>query len=74
MQLPQHVYERWSTVVCRVVVRKDVAECEELVLNAVATINNLSYYAVDGSCVTGRRLHIAECKSQAPSHLPGTLP
>ena len=50
-------------MVLRVVVeRKDIGKCEELVLNAVATINNLSYYSVDGSAVTQRRLHITECK------------
>jgi len=41
--------------------RKDVAKCEELVLNAVATVNNLSYYSVDDSTITQRRLHVAEC-------------
>ena len=50
-------------MVSRVVVeRKDIGKCEELVLNAVATINNLSYYSVDGSAVTQRRLHITECQ------------
>lgn len=41
--------------------RKDVARCEELILNAVATINNLSYYSVDRSSVSQHRLRIAEC-------------
>jgi len=41
--------------------RKDVARCEELILNAVATINNLSYYSCDRSSVTQHRLRIAEC-------------
>jgi len=41
--------------------RKDVSKCEELVLNAVATVNNLSFYTVDSSAVIQRRLHIAEC-------------
>ena len=41
--------------------RKDVAKCEELVLNAIATINNLSYYSIDKSAILQRRLHISEC-------------
>ena len=41
--------------------RKDVGRCEELVLNAVATINNLSYYFSDHSSIVQRRLHVAEC-------------
>ena len=40
--------------------RKDVCKCEELVLNAVATVNNLSYYAVDSSAVKQRRIFIVE--------------
>ena len=41
--------------------RKDVTKCEELVLNAVATINNLSFYCIDGSALLTHRLHIANC-------------
>jgi len=47
---------------CMLSERKDVSKCEELVLNAVATINNLSYYCVATSAVMQRRLDIAQCK------------
>ena len=49
-------------ICCCAVERKDVGKCEELVLNAIATINNLSYYTVDTSAIMKHRLHIAECK------------
>uniref|UniRef100_UPI00398F4AE3 armadillo repeat-containing protein 2 isoform X3 n=1 Tax=Pristiophorus japonicus TaxID=55135 RepID=UPI00398F4AE3 len=39
---------------------KAVDECEELMTNAAATINNLSYYQVKNSAVRARQLHIAE--------------
>uniref|UniRef100_A0A4W3J1A6 Armadillo repeat containing 2 n=1 Tax=Callorhinchus milii TaxID=7868 RepID=A0A4W3J1A6_CALMI len=39
-----------------------VDECEELMINAAATINNLSYYQVKNSAVGAKQLHIAECK------------
>ncbi|NXE88639.1 ARMC2 protein, partial [Menura novaehollandiae] len=39
---------------------KSVDECEELVINAATTINNLSYYQVKGSAVQDKKLHIAE--------------
>ncbi|XP_070568677.1 armadillo repeat-containing protein 2-like isoform X2 [Ptychodera flava] len=39
---------------------KDVAECEELVLNTVATINNLSYYGQRNTSINDRQLEIAE--------------
>ncbi|NXK73366.1 ARMC2 protein, partial [Amazona guildingii] len=39
---------------------KSVDECEELVINATITINNLSYYKVKSSAVQDKKLHIAE--------------
>ncbi|XP_009675235.2 armadillo repeat-containing protein 2 isoform X1 [Struthio camelus] len=39
---------------------KSVADCEELVINAAAAINNLSYYRVRSSAVEDKKLHIAE--------------
>jgi len=42
---------------------KDVAVNEELVLNTIVTINNLSFYNVVGSVITNKRLAITERKS-----------
>ncbi|XP_064268937.1 armadillo repeat-containing protein 2 isoform X4 [Passer domesticus] len=39
---------------------KSVDACEELVINAATTINNLSYYLVENSAVQDKKLHIAE--------------
>ncbi|XP_030345096.1 armadillo repeat-containing protein 2 isoform X1 [Strigops habroptila] len=39
---------------------KSVDECEELVISAATTINNLSYYKVKSSAVQDKKLHIAE--------------
>ncbi|XP_037989162.1 armadillo repeat-containing protein 2 isoform X2 [Motacilla alba alba] len=39
---------------------KTVDACEELVINAATTINNLSYYQVENSAVQEKQLHIAE--------------
>ncbi|KAG8444685.1 hypothetical protein GDO86_009741 [Hymenochirus boettgeri] len=39
---------------------KSIDECEELVINAVATINNLSYYQHDTSAITCKRLEISK--------------
>ncbi|KAM6084076.1 armadillo repeat-containing protein 2 isoform 2-T2 [Theristicus caerulescens] len=39
---------------------KSVDDCEELIINAATTINNLSYYKVKSSAVQDRKLHIAE--------------
>ncbi|XP_067149986.1 armadillo repeat-containing protein 2 isoform X3 [Apteryx mantelli] len=39
---------------------KSIDDCEELVINAAATINNLSYYKVRSSAVEDKKLHIAE--------------
>ncbi|KFQ44128.1 Armadillo repeat-containing protein 2, partial [Nestor notabilis] len=39
---------------------KSVDECEELVINAATTINNLSYYKVKSSAVQDKKLRIAE--------------
>ncbi|MGH0149775.1 UNVERIFIED_CONTAM: hypothetical protein FKN15_030620 [Acipenser sinensis] len=39
---------------------KSIDECEELVINAAATINNLSFYPVRNSVVRAQQLHLAE--------------
>ncbi|NXT71214.1 ARMC2 protein, partial [Chaetops frenatus] len=43
---------------------KSVDACEELVINAATTINNLSYYQVKNSAVQDKKLHIAEMLSK----------
>lgn len=44
---------------------KSIDDCEELVINTTATINNLSYYKVKNSIIQDRKLYIAECKVQS---------
>ncbi|NWI89186.1 ARMC2 protein, partial [Pitta sordida] len=39
---------------------RSIDDCEELVINAATTINNLSYYQVKNSAVQDKKLHIAE--------------
>ncbi|XP_072356069.1 armadillo repeat-containing protein 2 isoform X1 [Scyliorhinus torazame] len=39
---------------------KTVDKCEELMMNAAASINNLSYYQVKNSAVRARQLHITD--------------
>ncbi|XP_075410112.1 armadillo repeat-containing protein 2 [Tenrec ecaudatus] len=39
---------------------KSIDACEELVINAVVTLNNLSYYQVKNSVIHDRQLYIAE--------------
>lgn len=39
-----------------------VKKSEELVINAVATINNLSYYQGESSVVRSQHTHISQCK------------
>ncbi|XP_072711726.1 armadillo repeat-containing protein 2 isoform X3 [Ciconia boyciana] len=39
---------------------KSVDDCEELVINAATTMNNLSYYKVKSSAIQDKKLHIAE--------------
>uniref|UniRef100_A0A8D0PEV0 Armadillo repeat containing 2 n=1 Tax=Sus scrofa TaxID=9823 RepID=A0A8D0PEV0_PIG len=39
---------------------KSIDECEELVINTMATINNLSYYQVKNSVIQDKKLYIAE--------------
>ncbi|XP_006881293.1 PREDICTED: armadillo repeat-containing protein 2 [Elephantulus edwardii] len=39
---------------------KSIEECEELVINATATINNLSYYQVKNSIIYDKKLYITE--------------
>ena len=41
---------------------KDISTSEELVLNTVITINNLSFYNTPGSAITERQIGIARCK------------
>ena len=41
---------------------KDVTASEELVLNTLVTLHNLSFYSVANSQVTNKSLTIAECK------------
>ena len=36
--------------------------CEELVLNVVATVNNLSFYGIGGSALAKKQLSIADSK------------
>ena len=39
-----------------------LGEYEELVLNGLATLNNLSYYAQPDSCIVLRQQEVAQCK------------
>uniref|UniRef100_M3XKX3 Armadillo repeat containing 2 n=2 Tax=Latimeria chalumnae TaxID=7897 RepID=M3XKX3_LATCH len=48
------------TLLIKVLEYKSIDECEELVINAAATINNLSYYQVKNSVIRAKQLHIAE--------------
>ena len=41
--------------------------CEELVLNAVATINNLSFYGISGTAVAKHQLVITDCEFSVES-------
>uniref|UniRef100_A0A8C8S6F6 Armadillo repeat containing 2 n=1 Tax=Pelusios castaneus TaxID=367368 RepID=A0A8C8S6F6_9SAUR len=54
---------------------KSVDDCEELVINAAATINNLSYYSVRNSVIQDKKLHIAELllKLLMSSNMDGIL-
>ncbi|XP_065537174.1 armadillo repeat-containing protein 2 [Lathamus discolor] len=56
LAVAHHVVELLVTVL----EYKSVDECEELVINAAVTINNLSYYKVKSSAVQEKKLHIAE--------------
>nr|XP_030123567.3 armadillo repeat-containing protein 2 isoform X5 [Taeniopygia guttata] len=56
-------YQKQQDLVIRIIFileYKSVNACEELVLNAATTINNLSYYQVENSAVQDKKLHIAE--------------
>lgn len=44
---------------------KSIDDCEELVINTTATINNLSFYQVKNSVIQDRKLHIAECEARS---------
>ncbi|XP_053153295.1 armadillo repeat-containing protein 2 isoform X2 [Hemicordylus capensis] len=54
---------------------KSVNECEELVINTTATINNLSYYKVKNSVIQEQKLYIAELllKLLMSSNMDGIL-
>ena len=41
---------------------RDVTDSEELILNTVATINNLSFYSVKTSVILSQQMQLAECK------------
>ena len=41
---------------------KNESDNEELLLNTIATINNLSFYNTKQSAVVRKQLHIAECE------------
>lgn len=42
---------------------KSLDDCEELVINTTATINNLSFYQVKNSAIQNQKLYIAECEA-----------
>lgn len=42
-----------------------VQESEELLINATATINNLSFYQGESSVVRSQHEHISQCKTSA---------
>ncbi|KYO24699.1 armadillo repeat-containing protein 2 isoform C [Alligator mississippiensis] len=54
---------------------KSIDDCEELVINATATLNSLSYYQVRNSAVQDKKLHIAELllKLLMSSNMDGIL-
>ncbi|XP_062980883.1 armadillo repeat-containing protein 2 [Elgaria multicarinata webbii] len=54
---------------------KSVKECEELVINTTATINNLSFYQVKNSVIQEKKLYIAELllKLLMSSNMDGIL-
>ncbi|XP_066469356.1 armadillo repeat-containing protein 2 [Tiliqua scincoides] len=54
---------------------KSVDDCEELVINTTATINNLSYYQVKNSVIQEKKLYIAELllKLLMSSNMDGIL-
>nr|XP_033792028.1 armadillo repeat-containing protein 2 isoform X2 [Geotrypetes seraphini] len=52
--------EKCVALLITVLSYKSVEECEELVINTVATINNLSYYQGQNSIIKARKLEVAE--------------
>ncbi|XP_030055047.1 armadillo repeat-containing protein 2 isoform X2 [Microcaecilia unicolor] len=52
--------ENCVALLIRVLNYKSVDECEELVINTAATINNLSYYQGQNSIIKARKLVVAE--------------
>ncbi len=53
------MYPSWYTHALGVV---SLSEQEELVLNVLATLNNLTYYAGPDSCIVQRQTELAECE------------
>ncbi|XP_029451163.1 armadillo repeat-containing protein 2 [Rhinatrema bivittatum] len=52
--------EKCVALLIKVLNYKSVDECEELVINTTATINNLSYYQGQNSIIKARKLSIAD--------------
>ncbi|XP_054992069.1 armadillo repeat-containing protein 2 [Sorex araneus] len=54
---------------------KSIDDCEELVINTTATINNLSYYQVKNSIIEDKKLYVAELllKLLLSSNMDGIL-
>ncbi|OCT80393.1 armadillo repeat-containing protein 2 [Xenopus laevis] len=48
------------TLLMQILEYKSIDECEELVINTVATVNNLSFYQDDTSVITKKRLEISK--------------
>ncbi|XP_067402670.1 armadillo repeat-containing protein 2 isoform X3 [Emydura macquarii macquarii] len=63
------------TLLVTVLEYKSIDDCEELMINATATINNLSYYKVRNSVIQDKKLHIAELllKLLMSSNMDGIL-
>ncbi|KAK7108771.1 armadillo repeat-containing protein 2-like isoform X1 [Littorina saxatilis] len=52
--------EQFMSCLLGIIERKDVGESEELILNCVATVNNLSYYTTKQSSLVQQHIAIAE--------------
>ncbi|KAJ7341820.1 hypothetical protein JRQ81_007092 [Phrynocephalus forsythii] len=63
------------TLLIKILEYKSINECEELVINTTATINNLSFYQVKNSVIQEKKLHIAELlfKLLMSSNMDGIL-
>lgn len=58
----QHMYVHICMLSLCILEYKSIEVCEELVINAATTINNLSFYKVKSSAVQDKKLRIAESK------------